>query len=27
MGETILEHHLAGMFNIILGVYLVNKKA
>ncbi|KRP05077.1 MAG: hypothetical protein ABS25_04485 [Cryomorphaceae bacterium BACL18 MAG-120507-bin74] len=27
MGETILAHHLAGMIAIILGVYLVNKKA
>jgi len=27
MGETILAHHLGGMASIILGVYLVNKKA
>ena len=27
MGETILSHHVAGMVAIILGVYLVNKKA
>jgi drug/metabolite transporter (DMT)-like permease len=27
MGETILAHHLGGMAAIILGVYLVNKKA
>ncbi len=27
MGETILAHHLGGMMAIILGVYLVNKKA